>query len=84
VSEETIRDQVRAQIMEVIASAEAAGKDGVKAALKAFPGTPRDIVLQCRVLMQVRRNEKWWEQVEQTLDGELVKRAIAGAGEASG
>jgi hypothetical protein len=82
VEKSDIRTQVTAAIADVIREAEAHGRDGFLAASRAFPGAPGSVIAEVWTGVDLERNEAWWQSVERTIDGELVKRAIATAGQA--
>lgn len=73
------RKQVEAAIIQVIADAEAQGVDGVTAANRAFPGTPDTVLWGCWSEWESQRTEAWWQSVERTIDGEVIRNAIAEA-----
>lgn len=71
-----IKKAVLAQIIEVMDLADKAGVDTWKAAEQAFPGTPTDVIAEAWCKFDNAKTEAWWKQVEQTIDGEIVKRAM--------
>lgn len=79
--QQAIRDQVSAQIEDVIRAAQDAGQDGIKAAEAAFPGTPEMVILLASANVDMQRQEEWWEQVERTIDADIIKSAIVKVGE---
>lgn len=72
-----IRKQVLAQIIDVMASADAVGQDTVKAAEFAFPGTPSDVIYAAWVEFESAKTEAWWQTIERTIDSEVIRRALA-------
>jgi hypothetical protein len=77
-----IRKQVLERIIEVLRDAEDQG--GISAAAAAFPGTPETVLWEAWCELDYRRTQAWWQAVEKTIDGELVRRAIAEAGNKGG
>jgi hypothetical protein len=78
------REAVIAEIVKVMAAAKARGEDEMKAARATFPGAPEWVLLDALIRAEADEVEKWWESVERTIDGELVRRAIASAHEGGG
>ncbi|MDF2809894.1 MAG: hypothetical protein K0S56_925 [Microvirga sp.] len=76
-----IRKQVLAQIIAVMADADEQGRDTVEAAKAAFPGTPEDVIWSAWVEFDNAKTEAWWQQVERTIDGEIIRRALSSRGE---
>lgn len=52
------------------------GVDPWRAAETAFPGTPTDVIAAAWVDYEDRKTEAWWQQVEKTIDGEIIRRAL--------
>lgn len=74
------RTQVKAEIIRVIAEAQAAGLgDGVAAASRTFPGIPEGILWECWAELDMDQKEAWWQRVERTIDGEVIRNAVATA-----
>ncbi len=73
-----VRKQVMAQIISVMAEAEARGDNGFAAASQAFPGTPKSVLIEASVEVEDARTEAWWRTPERTIDGEVIRYAIAG------
>jgi hypothetical protein len=79
-TERNTRRQVRAEIIHTIAEAQAAGfGDGVAAARHAFPGIPEAILWECWSELDQDRQEAWWQRIERTIDGEVIRNAVATA-----
>ena len=72
-----MRKQVEEQIIDVIREAEEQGSDGVAAAMRAFPGTPETVVWGAWSVLEGRKVEGWWQQVERTIDGEIIRHALS-------
>lgn len=76
----TTRQQVKASIIACIADAQAWGLgDGVHAARLAFPGTPESVLWECWAELDGDQVEAWWQSVERTIDGEIIRNAVAAA-----
>lgn len=75
-----IRKQIEAAIIAVIAEAEEQGLHGVTAAARAFPGTPSTVLWECWAEWDSNQVEGWWQTVERTIDGEVIRNAITTAG----
>ncbi|MGH1592383.1 hypothetical protein ACRBEV_33230 (plasmid) [Methylobacterium phyllosphaerae] len=79
-TESNTRRQVRAEIIRTLAEAQAAGLgDGVAAARQAFPGIPEAILWECWSELDQEHQEAWWQRVERTIDGEVIRNAVATA-----
>ncbi|MBX3536552.1 MAG: hypothetical protein KF735_02845 [Chelatococcus sp.] len=78
-----IRRQVVAQIIGVMEKAEAAGKDVWEAAEAAFPGTPIGVITDAWLDFDSASEERWWQSLEKTIEGEIIRNAIAKAGGAA-
>ncbi|NJL06978.1 MAG: hypothetical protein HC900_00970 [Methylacidiphilales bacterium] len=76
-SSNIIRKEVMAAIINVIAEAESQGKDGVTAARAAFPGTPEGVLWEAWAEHDTAKIEQWWKAVERTIDGEIIRNALA-------
>ena len=71
------RQQVRAEIIRVIAEAQASGRDGIAVAKATFPGLPETVLWECWTDVEHAQTEAWWQAVERTIDGELIRNAVA-------
>jgi hypothetical protein len=78
------RQAVIAEIVKVMVAAKARGEKEMDAAKAAFPGTPDTVLWEAWCDLDMAETEAWWESVERTIDGELVRRAIASAHEGGG
>jgi hypothetical protein len=78
-----IRTEVLAQIELAIRAAEDAGLDGFRAARARFPEVPVAVVAEALAMVDMQRTEDWWNSIEKTVDGEIVKAAITKAGGAT-
>jgi len=42
-----------------------------------FPGTPDMVIIDAVTRAEMQCDEEWWQMVEDTIDGEVVKKAVA-------
>lgn len=75
-----IRAQVKAAIIGTMAEAEKAGRCPLATAEAAYPGTPGMVLGECFAEMQMDQEEAWWQRIERTIDGEVIRNAVAVAG----
>lgn len=75
-----IRAQVKAAIIGTMAEADQEGRCPLAAAEAAYPGTPAMVLGECFAEMQMDQEDAWWERVERTIDGEIIRNAVAVAG----
>lgn len=75
-----IREQVLDQIAAVVFNGDRQGLDSYAMAVKTFPGTPGSVIAEAAAIAWGREEEEWWATVEKTIDGEVIKNAIALAG----
>ena len=69
---------MRPTIIRTIAEAQARGDgDGVAAAKRAFPGVPDPVLWECLAELDSQQTEAWWHAVERTIDGEVIRNALA-------
>ena len=73
-----IKEQVLAQVIEVIKQARANGEPEMEVIKRTFPGMPEDIYWQAFCALDSAEVDAWWESVEKTIDGEIIKNAISG------
>jgi hypothetical protein len=78
-----IRLEVKAQIADTFRAAEAQGNSGWAAVESAFPGIPAEVVAEAWLIVSDEDTAAWWSSVERTIDGELVRTAVAAAGRSS-
>ncbi|MBS7741418.1 MULTISPECIES: hypothetical protein [unclassified Chelatococcus] len=78
-----IRKQVRAQIIQVMEQAHEKGEDVWKAAEAAFPGVPDGVIIDAWCDFDSAVEDRWWQSLEKTIEGEIVKNAIAKTGGAA-
>ncbi len=77
----TIREQVMAQIIDVMKAAQDQGRDKFRAAEVAFPGTPNGVLCEALATLGLQEDEEWWRQVERTIDGEIIRQALLSVGD---
>jgi hypothetical protein len=75
-----IRDQVRAEILTVMAAAQSEGRDPCRAARQSFPGVPDSVIWELSGDLIGMEEEAWWQQIERTIDGEVIRNAVAKVG----
>lgn len=73
-----IRDQVIAQVIEVIKQARDNGEDELPTVMRTFPGLPEQVYWDAFCALDNAEVNAWWETVEKTIDGEIIKNAISG------
>ena len=73
-----IREQVLAQVIEVIKQARANGEEEMGVIARTFPGMPEAIYWSAFCDLENAEVNAWWEAVEKTIDGEIIKNAISG------
>lgn len=76
-----IREQVVGQMVAVGLEASKNGKDPWAAIESTFPGTPADVIADAWVKVSDGETEAWWNSVEKTIDGEIIRRAIVSVAE---
>ncbi|MGU3326104.1 hypothetical protein ACLBXB_04125 [Methylobacterium mesophilicum] len=76
----TVRDQVKAAIISTMAEAERDRRCPLAAAEAAFPGVPMVVLGACYGEMLADEEDAWWQQIERTIDGEVIRNAVAIAG----
>lgn len=75
------KDAVLCEIASVIRAASAEGKDGLKVAEAKFPGTPYMVLIEASVIVEMEDEDDWWEKVETTIDGEIMRQSLRIVGE---
>lgn len=75
----TVRDQVKAAIIDAMAEADKAGRCPLAAAEAAFPGTPTVVLGACYGEMLSDDEDAWWKRIERTIDAEVIRNAVAAA-----
>lgn len=72
-----VREEVMAELTAFIFAANARGEDGYKAAERAFPGVPDTVLILAMLDADEQKTEAWWQTVERTIDGEIIRNALA-------
>ena len=75
-----IRKEVMAEIADTYRAARTRGADGWKAVEIAYPGIPSDVVAEAMMAVEDEVSEAWWQKVERTIEGSIIRNALAGAG----
>ena len=70
------REEVLDELAKVAADAMARGEDGMKAVENM--GVPTAVAAEAWVIADRAETERWWQQVERTIDGEIIRKAIGG------
>tara|TARA_R110000803_G_scaffold96261_1_gene164371 strand:- start:798 stop:1040 length:243 start_codon:yes stop_codon:yes gene_type:complete len=76
-----IRKEVMAHFVEIAENAEKSGADGLVTLQKQFPDVPVSILAEASVEATMNADEAWWQQIEKTIDVEMMKKALEGKGE---
>jgi hypothetical protein len=66
-----IRDEVMAHL---VASIRESGYDATR---RAFPDVPVMILAEADTTASSEECEAWWQSIEKTIDGEIIKNALA-------
>lgn len=74
------RKQVFAQIIATMEEAQARGLNPMTVARHTYRGIPSGVLGEALAELSMREDEAWWQTVERTIDGELIRNAIATAG----
>ena len=74
-----VRREVMAEIAAFMAEAEARGEDGWNATALAYPGIPSDVLAEVWCAFEDQKTEAWWQSIERTIDGEVIRNALASA-----
>jgi|GEM_PF-6978393 len=82
-TEQTRRDVISAMAA-VGYEADRQGANGWKAIETTFPGTPIEVVAEAWSIASDRATDEWWRQVEATIDGEAVRKAVLAIAEQPG
>jgi len=73
----SVREQVIAQISEVLAEGMELGRDPFAYGKEKFPGVPIEVITDAWLRAENAATEKWWQGVEKTIEGEIIQRALA-------
>lgn len=71
------RDQVMARLVDYMAQAKAEGRDGYASARETFGNVPEIVLAEAWTYAEMEDTENWWRNIERTIDGEIIGRAIA-------
>lgn len=75
-----VRPETKAAVLqamkEVGRNAQAAGMDALKTIERTFPGAPVEVHVEAWLAVVDEATQAWWEQVENTIDAEVVKDAL--------
>ncbi len=67
---------VIAEVIQVIKEAEKAGLDSMAEVRRRFPGIPDGVYWSAWCKLQDEDAEAWWDTLEKTIEGEIIKRAL--------
>lgn len=70
------KEAVINEIAKVAYQAIKSGRDPHKVVGSTFPDLPDMVQIEAVAKAEIQTEDEWWEQVEQTIDGEIVKNAI--------
>lgn len=79
-----VREQVMAAIVETGRTFREAGRDVLTGLQRAYPGVPTEVLVEAWMKVDDEATEAWWQQVERTIDGEIIKQAVITAGKENG
>lgn len=74
-----LRKQVLTAIVACMSEAISQGRDPWTAAQVEFPGTPSGVLGEAYCEAADAEDEAWWQTIERTIDGEVIRNAIASA-----
>jgi hypothetical protein len=64
------------EIVRVIEEAENHGLNGRQAAREMFPTAPDIVITEAWLEWEYAQTEAWWQSVERTIEGQVLRRAI--------
>ena len=70
------RKQVMANLIEEADEIMKCGGDAFSVLGKRYPGMPIEVVTEAWLEASNRETERWWDSVEKTIDGEIIKNAL--------
>lgn len=74
------RSETKAAVLSAMADigrqAKAKGKDAWSAIAAAVPAAPADVIAEAYLAVEDEATAAWWDQVERTIDGEVVRNAL--------
>lgn len=71
--------QVMALIVATMVQAMKDGRDPWKVTAAAFPRSPRMVLGEAYGEASCAEVENWWDQIERTIDGEVIRSALQAA-----
>ncbi len=75
-----VRTETKAAVLATLSSigrgARKQGHDAWAAIQEAVPGIPSEVVAEVVLSIEDEMTASWWEQVEKTIDGEVVRSAL--------
>ncbi|NVM41945.1 hypothetical protein HWX16_16580 [Ochrobactrum intermedium] len=71
------KEAVINEVAKVAYQAIKSGRDPHKVVREKFPDIPDMVHIDGIVRAEMQAEDEWWEKVEKTIDGEIVRRAIA-------
>ena len=71
-----IRKEIEAEIINVMREAKQKGLDPNKYVRDRFPGIPDNVVTMAAVDLMEEDEEAWWQSMERTIDGEIIRNAL--------
>lgn len=75
---EQLKLEVTAAVIEHMRRSGLKGEDREIDAYKAFPGIPGDVVINASMALGNEETEAFWDQLEKTIDGEILRKALIG------
>ena len=70
------RKQVMASLIEEADEIMKNGGDAFSILGERYPGMPTEVVTEAWLEACNRETERWWDSVEKTIDGEIIKNAL--------
>ena len=78
----TRREQLKKEVLAAVClhlrTAKAEGKDHWREVEEAFPDLPQSFRIEACLEIDDEADEAWWDQLEKTIDGEVLRKAIGG------
>lgn len=75
-----VRIETKAAVLSALAEvgreARSKGLDPWQSIADAVPDAPSDVVAEAWLAVEDEASAAWWEKVEKTIDGEIVRRSI--------
>lgn len=73
----SIRDEIMAELVSAAREGMALGAAMPRYVMEKFPGTPEIVATEAWMKAEAADVETWWKSVERTIDGEIIRRALA-------